>query len=198
MAAAERPGALPDAHVEHELPGRLRRRGPSRRGDRGYFAWASQSGAGLAGVRRVQANPLTGGLLMEHAADAAAIAAFAREHGLFDLRPRAVPTQTRALVPAGAPRAALPHPLSVVALGLAGAGVVQLARGQALGSASESLWNAVSAQAVLKQPVLAAGLTGLGLVQLTRGPVLGSAVSLFLYALNARRLARGQAADASA
>lgn len=193
--AAERPAALPEAHVEHELPGRVRLRVPSRRGNRGYFADAGQRIAGLAGVRRVQANPLTGGLLVEHAADTAAVAAFAREHGLFDVQSGAVPAQARALVPAGTPPA--PHPMSVAALGLAGAGVVQLARGQALGSASESLWNAYNAQAVLKQPVLAAGLAGLGLVQLARGPVLGSAVSLFLYALSARRLARGQAPDPS-
>ena len=194
MAAAERPVLLPAAYIEHELPGRLRLRVPSRRGHRGFFADAGQHIAGMAGVHRVQANPLTGGLLVEHAADTAAVAAFAREHGLFDLRSRAVAPRTRGVVPAGAP-SVLPHPMSLAALGLAGAGVVQFARGQVLGSASESLWNAYSAQAVLRQPVLAAGLAGLGLVQLARGPVLGSAVSLFLYALNARRLARGQIAE---
>lgn len=195
MAAVDRPVALPEAHIEHELPGRLRLRIPSRRGNRGYFVGASQRIAGLTGVRRVQANPLTGGLLVEHAVGTAAVADFARGHGLFDVRPRATPP-ARAMVPAGAPPA-LPDPMSVAALGLAGAGVVQLARDQALGSASESLWNAFTAKAVLRQPVLAAGLTGLGLLQLARGPVLGSAVSLFLYALSARRLARGQASDSS-
>lgn len=191
------PAALPQALVEHELPGRLRLRVPSRRGDRPFFEAVSERIAGLAGVRRVRANPLTGSLLVEHATSAAAIAALAREHGSFDLiAPGALPAPRE--VPAAPARpAVLPDPLSLAAAGLAGAGAYQLARGRVLGSASENLWNAYGAYAVLKQPWTAVVLVGFGLYQLAAGQGLGSAVSLFLYALNARHLARGQAPEAA-
>jgi len=180
------------AFVEHELPGRLRLRIPSRRGDRPFFEATGKRVAELPGVRSVRANPLTGGLLIEHGSSRDAIAASARDHGLFDLSAfGAVPVRREAATPR-APSTALPAPLSLAAVGLAGAGLYQLARGRVLGSASENLWNAYSAYAVLRKPWVAVALVGFGVVQAAAGQGLGSAVSLFLYAMNARRMAQGQ------
>lgn len=185
---------LPQAHIEHELPGRLRLRIPSRRGDRPFFEAAARRVAELAGVRSLRANPLTGGMLIEHATTTGAIASFAREHELFDLPAPVVPPAPREAAPPARP-AVFSNPLSLASAGLAGAGVYQLARGRVLGSASENLWNAYGAYTTLKQPWIAAALVGFGAYQAATGPALGSAVSLFLYALNARRLAQGQAPE---
>ncbi len=188
---------LAKAFIEHELPGRIRLRIPSRRGDRPFFEAAGKRVAELPGVRSLRANPLTGGLLIEHRTSRDAIASFAREHGLFDLSaPVAVPVRHEAAT-VRLPSAALPAPLSLAAAGLAGAGLYQLARGQVLGSASENLWNAYSAYAVLRKPWVAGALVGFGVVQAVAGQRLGSAVSLFLYAMNARRMAQGQAPEST-
>jgi hypothetical protein len=184
--------ALPQARVEHELPGRLRLRIPSRRGDRRYFEAVGGQIATLTGVRSLRANPITGGLLIEHATGTDAIASFAREHGLFDLLSAPDdPPVPRAEAPRARSAAAFPNPLALVAAGLAAAGVYQMARGRVLGSASEQLWNSYSAYATFKKPWVAATLAVAGLHQAVAGKRLGSAVSLFFYALHARRLSRG-------
>jgi hypothetical protein len=182
---------LPQARIEHALPGRLRLRIPSRRGDRRYFEAVGGQIATLTGVRSLRANPITGGLLIEHATGTDAIASFAREHGLFNLS-SAPADPPRAEAPRARSAAAFPNPLALVAAGLAAAGVYQVARGRVLGSASEQLWNSYSAYATLKKPWIAATLAVAGLYQAVAGKRLGSAVSLFFYALHARRLSRGQ------
>jgi len=185
------PTGMPQAQIEHELPGRLRLRIPSRRGDRTFFEAAGQRIAAMPGVRSIHANPLTGSLLVGHGTSTDAIASFARERGLFDL-PSSETLPARREPVRRTPPAGLPAPLSLAAAGLAGAGLYQAARGQVLGSASENLWNAYTAYAVQRKPWIAAALAGFGVVQAARGQGLGSAVSLFLYAINARRMAQRQ------
>ncbi len=140
----------------------------------------------MPGVQAVHANPHTGSILVEHAGDEAAVLAAAREQGLFGVAPPAQPPNPLVGVET-------PARLNVAAMGLAGAGLLQVARGQVVGSASESLFNAHSAYTTTGQPWLAALLAGFGVIQLARGEVLGSATSLFLYALSARRRAEHQA-----
>jgi hypothetical protein len=92
----------------------------------------------------------------------------------------------------GKPNGSGTAPLNLVALGLAGAGMLQVARGQVIGSASENLWNAYGLYAATRQRWPLTVLVPLGLLQIARGEVLGSATSLFLYALSARRMAQRQ------
>ena len=181
--------SLPLAEVEHRIPGRMRLRVRARRGDAGFFGRTASLGR-VPGVRTVQANAQTGSILVEHAGDEAAVLAAAREQGLFEV---ASPTQRPASSPAN-PLAGVETPagLNAAALGLAGAGLLQVARGQPVGSATENLFNAHSAYTTTGQPWLAAVLAAFGVVQIARGEVLGSATSLFLYALSIRRRAEHQ------
>jgi hypothetical protein len=185
---------LPRALIEHQMPGRLRLRIPSRRGDAAFFAAAEDRLRGAPGLRQVRANPWTGGVLVLHAGDVEAIAGFARAQELFDLAPpgASAPPAPRRRDGATAPMRAgsRPRPLNVAAGGFAGLALYQTARGQVLGNAVESLWHAYTARAVLGRPWVSLGLAGLGLYQLAAGRALGPATSLALYALSAQGMAR--------
>jgi hypothetical protein len=85
-------------------------------------------------------------------------------------------------------------PLNLVALGLTAAGVLQLARGKVVGSASESLWNAYGLYVMTREAWPLAVLVPFGVFQIARGEALGSATSLFLYAFSARRMAQRRSA----
>jgi hypothetical protein len=180
----------PRASVEHVVPGRMRLRVTARRGDAGYFGRVRTALAGLPGVREVRVNPRTGSILVEHGGDGAALLASGRAQGLFDAE-----APDRALARPGAARGLPAAPLDLAAAGLAGAGVLQIVRGQVVGSASENLWNAYGLYAATRQILPSAILVAFGLVQIARGEVLGSATSLFLYAYSARRMARHRPAE---
>jgi hypothetical protein len=189
----EAPGSMPPlarAVIEHRLPGRMRLRIAGKRGDAAFFRNAETRLAAAPGVSRVRASPLTGGILVEHGGDEEGLLGSARKEGLF----------AAALPPSGPSAVAWPvhrepsgWPLQLAALGLSGAGVLQLTRGRAIGSASENLWNAYGLYATTRQKLPAALLASVGVLQVVRGEVLGSAISLFLYAYSAYRMGRGQA-----
>jgi hypothetical protein len=185
------------AEVEHRIPGRLRMRVRAKRGDAGFFQRVEAALARVSGVRSVRANPQTGSILVEHGGDERAVLAATRDQGLVTAEPA---NQSLAVFHAGASWsggvAPVPSsPFDLAALGLATAGLMQLARGQVVGSAAENLWNAYGLYAVTRQPLPSAFLVAFGLFQIARGEVLGSAVSLFLYAYSARRMARHRAAE---
>ncbi|HYZ62991.1 MAG TPA: hypothetical protein VE650_11110 [Acetobacteraceae bacterium] len=174
------------AQIEHRLPGRIRLRLRARQGDAVFFAQAVQALADAPGVRAIKANAMTGSLLIEHHGDEDAVFAAALAKALFDVEPRPRPPlfgTTPSHVGANL------SPLHLAAGGLAGAGLLQLLRGRALGSASENLWNAWTIYAQHRGLSAALVLVALGLAQITRGQVLGSAVSLFAYSYHARRMA---------
>lgn len=178
------------ADIEHRIPGRLRLRIRQRRGDPGFFRQAEAALAGVPGVSAARANAQTGSLLVEYSGDEAAVLAAARAHGLDVTEP---PVRHVAVRPAAA-RSAMetppPKPLNLAAMGLTGAGLVQLLRGEVVGSASENLWNAYGLYAVTRQTLPSALLVAFGLFQVARGEVLGSATSLLLYAYSAWRMAQ--------
>jgi hypothetical protein len=76
---------LPEAHVSHQTARRLRIKVPSRRGDERYFESLRELFSALAGIERVEANPLTGSLLLVHSTDVDAIAEHALANDLFRL-----------------------------------------------------------------------------------------------------------------
>jgi hypothetical protein len=181
---------LPLAHLEHEVPGRARLRIPSRRRDRPFFATVQTQLRTAPGVLTVRADPGTAGVLIAHDGDLDMIAAFAREHNLFGLVASSTLRRSTQGATTGLRRSLNGmRPGSMVAAGLTGLGLYQATRGVVLGTATENLWNAYGAQAILRKPWLAVGFASLGLYQLARGQVLGSAASLLFYALSVR--ARG-------
>ncbi len=174
---------LPQARVEHRLPGRLRLRIAARLGEGAWFEAAAAALSAMPEVDAVRVNPSAASLLVMHRGDERAVLAAARAGGLFDLA-TAVPSR---VVPRAA--SARPAALNVAAAGFAAAGALQVVRGRVLGSATDSLWNAylLSAGTRPGAPVLL--LAAIGLLQLARGEVLGAASSLFLYAWRARAIA---------
>lgn len=183
---------LAHATIEHRIAGRIRLRIPERRGNASFFVRAAGLMATWPGIQRVQANPLTGSILVRHTGDSTDWLKAAQAEGLFEV---VEPMRKMAVLNQGTPARPQPSPLHVAATGLAAAGVLQIARGQVIGSASENLWNAYGLWVVTRRPWASALLCGFGLLQLFRGEVLGSATSLFLYAFSARRLARRLAAE---
>ena len=177
--------ALPSAELVHQLPGRLRLRIAARRGDAAFFARTAEQIRSLAPVREVAANPRTGSLLICHHGPADALLSTAEDRGLFRI------TVAAAAMPArrSGRAIALFAPSSAVA-GLAGLALLQTARGQMLGSATENFWIGLRAFAAMGRPRTAALLGAFGLYRLLRGPALGSGVSLFYYALTLRELTR--------
>ena len=171
---------VPSAFLEHQLPGRIRLRIPAKRGDGAFFETARQGLAGNAAVKEVIANPHTGSLLIRYTGDMRGLASEAAERGMFTVQ-RANPIARR---PKPAATAA---PINAAAVGFSGLGLYQVARGRALGSATEIFWNAYGAYRVLDNPGLALLLCGLGAWQALRGDWLGPASALFFYALVAGR-----------
>ncbi len=187
--------AIPVAEIEHRIPGRIRLRVRARRGDPAFFVRLEAALAAVPGVRNVRANPQTGSVLIEHGGDEKAVLARARDQGLRTTEPTDKLPALRPAPPPDRGKGTPASPLDLAALGLAGAGLMQLVRGEAVGSASENLWNAYGLYAVTRQALPSAFLVAFGLFQVARGEVLGSAVSLFLYAYSARRMARQRAAE---
>jgi hypothetical protein len=154
------------------------------RGDAALFARLERELRAIPGVRAVRGNALTGSLLIEHDGPEAAMLAAASERGLFET----VPGTGSAVSPAASGN--LPSPLHLAAAGLAGAGVLQLARGRLFGTASENFWNAYRSYVITGRPWPSLLLAGLGAVQVVRGRrLLGPAGSLFFYAWRANRAA---------
>lgn len=86
---------LPEAHVHHVIPNRIRIKIPSRKGDHGYFSTVSQQLANCAGVEEVWTNPSTAGLLVIHHCELKDLAVYAEENSLFHLiRPKGAARKT--------------------------------------------------------------------------------------------------------
>jgi hypothetical protein len=176
---------LPTAAIEHRLPGRLRLKVPSRRGDVRFFESVVRALSAHDAVEELKANPLTGGIIIRHSGPAEPILAAAAEHGVFEVKIR---EPARIDDPPASPEAKARDVLDALAAGLAGLAAVQLPS-RPTASAVENFWNAFGAHRKLKHPGVAAMFVILGTIQLVRGELLGSASSLFFYALMARKIA---------
>ena len=77
---------LPDAHVCHRTPDRLRIKIPSRKGDEAYFSSLTAHFSGLPGIKSLQANPLTGSVLFISGIEPRRIADHGETNQLFKLR----------------------------------------------------------------------------------------------------------------
>jgi Heavy metal associated domain 2 len=174
----ERAMMLPSATVEHVLTGRLRVRVPGLRGNHSFFRSAIETLSQHPEISAVIVNPSTGSILIEHTTDPESLGEFAVERGLFEVS--RVPS-----TPAGRMITSSPK---IATSGLVVLGVVQAARGEVLGPATENFWNAYGSLRVLHNLPLMLLFGGLGLFQISRGRAFGSAASLLFYAFMLERL----------
>jgi hypothetical protein len=174
------------AIVEHKIPGRVRVRIASKRGNVSFFEAVVQKIRPHPRVHRVSASPHTGSVLIHHAGDVPEILSLAVD--LFEVGESVEATKR---LEAAANRSGLPLPeiLDGAAVVAAGLGLYQLARRGDLGTASENFWAAFGCYRILHRPGLAAVFAGLGVMRLFQGKVLGSATSLLYYSLLAHQMA---------
>lgn len=144
---------LPAAHLIHHTRERIRLRIPERRGETAFFEKVVGELAGYPGIDRIETNPVTGSVLLSPAVELAPLAEKAERIGLFTLAASA--TATTLPLAAGLARGfqdlngqlrqlSAGH-LDLASLGflaLVGAALLQLQRGNVLGSASTLLWYA--------------------------------------------------------
>lgn len=76
----------PEAHISHRTAERLRLRIPGRKGDAGYFSSLADRLSRFQGVERIEANAITGSILVLHRMDVAAFVEHAEQSGLFVLK----------------------------------------------------------------------------------------------------------------
>jgi hypothetical protein len=175
-------GAMRGAVIEHMMPGRIRLRFASRRGDVPFFEGVVRVLSAHPTVNRITANPFTGSLLVEHSASQQELASFAQQVGLV-IPPNTAMTSVSARARRRniRQRAAAALPLSAPALALSVLGLYQAARGRLFGSAGEQFWHTlrVSDRSNL---LLLFILLASGVAQVLRGRLLPPASSLFVYA----------------
>jgi hypothetical protein len=157
------------ALIEHQIPGRVRLKVGSKRGEIGFFESVVEVMSKHPGVEELRADPLTGSVIIRHSGAIQPILAVASEHQLFAVEERE--TGTDAFRARTAAQSERQHPglFDAIAVGLGGLGLLQVTRGQAVGSAAENFWNAYGAHRLLQNPPLTAGFAALGVYQLLRG-----------------------------
>jgi hypothetical protein len=173
---------VPVASIEHQLPGRVRLRIPSKRGDVPFFEKVVRELSKHPSLRELTTSSVTGSITLHYRDPLQPITAAAAEQKLFETgrsepeeggsKPKQVSSSREASGLAGA-----------TAAGLSGLGLFQVARGNVLGSAVENLWHAIGAQRIFGRPDIAVVFVALGIYQLLRGQIFGAASSLFFYAL---------------
>lgn len=152
-----------EAYVVHSMPGRLRLRIPSRRGDDAYFAQVAERLRDARHHDLIVANPYTGSLLIEGPmAQPGRIGEVSLQHNLFRL----------------CERPAAPNPV-MWAVGTGWAGVKGVIR-----RSTSDVLDATSLFILI--------FIGLGLLQMSRGRFAGPATTMFWYAANLARLAAGK------
>lgn len=142
----------PEAYLAHSVPGRLRLKVPSMRGDQAYFERLGAVLSQRAGVDAVVINAATASVLIGHdGLDAGELGRLGEEAGLFRLRPAAYdPLWQRAHQGlemldqrmARFSRGELGM-RSALLLALVGMALRQASRGQMLGPATTLLWYAL-------------------------------------------------------
>jgi hypothetical protein len=136
--------ALPEARIEHRLPGRMRLRLPGMRGDRDYFSEMRDALSAVSGIGVVTVAPETASILLEDVTlGDDALEHMARELGWFTIR--SSPGRARRVPAAHAAQTGrasgivgeLRPSLVLILLGLA---IVQAARGHLMVPALSLLW----------------------------------------------------------
>ncbi|SOD40581.1 hypothetical protein [Nitrosovibrio sp. Nv4] len=153
---------IPAARLVHALPGRKRIRIAEKRGDEKYFASLENDLAACPGILAVDANVLTGSVLVRHAADDLQVWGYAAERELFRITndDPGAPAVTQPTVsdPKAVTRNRNPQKRnfqkissrdfnwrSLIFLGLAGLGIAQAIEGNIAVPAVTAFWYALNA-----------------------------------------------------
>jgi len=134
--------------VVHQMPGRIRLRVPSLKGNDAVFEQAQSWVSRFPGVTSVHANPLTASLLVLYD-PAKEQDLFSAAQGLLGLlapdevQPPSRATQEWLDAQLGQLRDAYAQAAPLIALGLFGLGALQALRGQVLGPAATLFWYAL-------------------------------------------------------
>ncbi|MBZ0168078.1 hypothetical protein MELA_02637 [Candidatus Methylomirabilis lanthanidiphila] len=143
---------LPNAFITHATHGRVRIKIPAKKGDAAYFASLRDKLAALSelpGIQRIEANPLTGSILVLHTLDPEAIdlglvAQYSEFNQLFRLQqPPAKQTPAPGNKASGRTAGEI-DPKVLAMLGFVGVAVIQLKRGHIMMPAITALWYAYS------------------------------------------------------
>ncbi len=138
---------LPQAAVIHAMEGRTRLRVAGRRGDAGFFASMAAGLSAIAGVRKVEVAPLTGGILILHDLPLPRIGEAAEKGGLFALIDPAIERD-----PSGELALHIsPQMVAAAALGLVAAW--QIYKEKALPPAITAAWYAASLAGLLSADI---------------------------------------------
>lgn len=179
---------VPVAYIEHQLPGRVRLRVPSRRGEVPFFEKVVRELSKHPAISELSASPLTGSITLQYFEPLQPIATAAADQKLFETRRLEPAAKTDE--PKQAHRSNQGSGVAYgVATGLSGLSFFQAAQGNVVGSAVENFWLSFGAHSTLGRPDIAALFAALGVYQMFRGRLLGSASSLLFYALVMRQLA---------
>jgi hypothetical protein len=144
---------LPFAFVSHQVDGRVRLRVPDMRRQDEYFQRMRQRLADLPGLRRLTTNTRTGSVLIEYSGKLESLDELGGRLGLFRIQNRPHPHSISEWL-----YSLTSHPddllkrftdgridaAGLTALTLAGAGILQITRGQALPAGWTLLWNATN------------------------------------------------------
>ena len=179
---------VPVAHIEHQLPGRVRLRVPSKRGDVSFFERVVKELSRHPAIWELAASPLTGTITLQYSEPLQAIMEAAAALTLFETGgPKPGVKAAESKRPSRRSESA--RLAGGIAAGLSGLSLYQAARGNVIGNAVESFWLSFSAQNVLGRPDLAMVLAALGVWQMLRGQFFGSASSLLFYSMVMRQVA---------
>ena len=179
---------VPVAHIEHRLPGRVRLRVPSKRGDVSFFERVVKELSRHPAIWELAASPLTGTITLQYSEPLQAIMEAAAALALFETGgPKPGVKAAESKRPSRRSESA--GLAGGIAAGLSGLSLYQAARGNVIGNAVESFWLSFSAQNVLGRPDLAMVLAALGVWQMLRGQLFGSASSLLFYSMVMRQVA---------
>jgi hypothetical protein len=179
---------IPVAYIEHQLPGRVRLRVPSRCGEVPFFEQVVRELSKHPAMRELTATPLTGSITLRYFEPLHAIIAAAADQRLFETSRLEPQSNVRRSKPAAGLREGSGL-ADGIATGLSGLSLFQATQGTVFGSAAENLWHAFGAQRILGRPDIAVAFAVLGIYQILRGQLFGSASSLFFYALVMRQMA---------
>jgi hypothetical protein len=144
---------LPFAFVSHQVDGRVRLRVPDMRRQDEYFHRLRQRLADLPGLRRLTTNTRTASVLIEYSGQLESLEELGSRLGLFRVQNRPHPHSMSEWLYTltSHPDALLKRftdgrvdAAGLTALTLAGAGILQIVRGQALPAGWTLLWNATN------------------------------------------------------
>ncbi len=146
---------LPDAFIAHESENRLRLRVPSMRGNKDYFSFLRNGLSDYPGVRRVEVNPQTAGVLLFHDLSLDVFAEHAVVDGFFRLNASSAvgkPVHVQVVGPVKSLNEKLKRlsrgeldVASVAFIGLVGVGIYQVGRGNFAAPAwHTALWYALN------------------------------------------------------